>query len=113
VDRGFFSVAVWSTPSKVSFITLIFDKIIKETKISPIPPNSPGPFSLADENLLKELFLESGFKGVTIKEIDMILTLDSADSFTRFAYETAEPVETALSNQTPERKLQILRAITE
>lgn len=113
MDRGFFSAAVWSTPSKVSFITLTFDKIIKETKISPIPPNSPGSFSLAYENLLKELFLESGFKGVTIKEIYMILTLDSADSFTRFAYETAEPVETALSNQTPERKLQILRAITE
>lgn len=113
VDEGLFSAAVWSTPSKVPFITLTLDTIIKETKISPPPSNSPGPFSLADENLLKESFLESGFKGVTIEKIDMILTLDSANTFTRFAYETAEPVKEALSSQTPERKLEILRAITE
>ena len=43
----------------------------------------------------------------------MILTLDSAEAFTRFVYETTEPVKTVLSNQTQERRLEILKAITE
>ena len=113
VDGGFFSAAVWSTPNKVPFITLTLDTIIKETKISPPQSNSPGPFSLADENLLKDLFVKSGFKDVTTERVDMVLTLDSTDLFTRLVHETAEPVKAVLYNQTQEKRLEILRAITE
>jgi hypothetical protein len=43
----------------------------------------------------------------------MIFNFDSAEVFTNFVYETASPVQVFLSNQSPERKKEILGAITE
>ena len=77
------------------------------------PTNTPGPFSLSDENLLKDSYINAGFKDIVIERQDMIFNFDSAEAFTNFVYETASPVQVFLSNQSQERKKEILRAITE
>jgi len=113
VDGGRFSGAVWASPDKVPFISVPLDTLLKEMKNAVFPTNTPGPFSLSDENLLKDSFTNSGFKDIIIERQDMIFNFDSAEAFTNFVYETASPVQVFLSNQSQQRKKEILRAITE
>src|ERR687891_1988005 len=113
VHDGRFAAAVWATPEKVPFISLPLNSILKETNSPPPPANTPGPFSLSDENLLKDSFTKSGFEDVTIERLDMVFIFDSADDYTNFVYETAAPVQAILSNQPQERRKEILRAVTE
>jgi SAM-dependent methyltransferase len=115
VNGGHFAAAVWSSPDKVPFISLPLNAVLKETKGQlPSPPaNGPGPFSLSDENLLKDSFVKAGFEDVTNEREDMMFNFDSADDYTNFVCETASPIQAILSNQPQERRQEILRAVTE
>lgn len=113
VPGGCFAVAVWATPGKVPFISMPLEIISKQTK-SPSPPvNSSGPFSLSDQNYLKDSFIRSGFRDVIIEKQEMIFKFDSAEIFTNFVYETASPVQAVLANQPEEKRKEILNAVTE
>ncbi|MDR4491274.1 MAG: hypothetical protein R2685_10305 [Candidatus Nitrosocosmicus sp.] len=61
--------------------------------------NALGPFSLSNEDLLKDLFVNSGFKDVKTEKCDMIFNFKSAEEFTNFVYETASSVQVILSTQ--------------
>ncbi|MGA7369043.1 MAG: methyltransferase domain-containing protein [Nitrososphaeraceae archaeon] len=113
VDGGRFAAAVWASSDKVPFISLPLNTLLKETNSPPPPAGTPGPFSLSDEKLLKESFIKSGFEDVTIERLDMVFNFDSAEGFTNFVYETAAPIQLALSNQSQERRKEILRAVAE
>jgi enediyne biosynthesis protein CalE5 len=113
VKGGRFAAAVWASPDKVPFISLPYNILLKEANNSPPPPTAPGPFSLADEKLLKDYFTGAGFKDVAIERNKMIFNFNSPEEFTNFVCETASPVQGMLSNQSEERKKEILKAITE
>jgi enediyne biosynthesis protein CalE5 len=103
VDDGCLAAAVWATPDKVPFISLALNTVLKETD-SQLSQENPGPFSLSNENTLKDVFINTGFKNITIERMDVIFDFDSAEAFTNFTYETAAPIQAILSNQTPDRK---------
>jgi enediyne biosynthesis protein CalE5 len=113
IDGGRFAAAVWASTDKVPFISLPFNILLKETNSPPPPPNAPGPFSLADEKLLKDYFTGAGFKDVTMERHDMFFNFNSPEEFTNFVCETASPVQVMLSNQSEERKKEILKAVGE
>jgi len=113
VNDGRFAAAVWASHDKVPFISFPLNILIKETNSSTPPANAPGPFSLSDKNLLKEYFINSGFKDVTTEIQVMVFDFESADVFTNFVYETASPVQAVISNQPQERRKQLLKAVTE
>ncbi len=113
VNNGRFSAAVWASPDKVPFISVPLNILMKETSIPSPPPNSPGPFSLSNEDLLRDSFVNSGFKDLITEKQDMIFKFDSAEEFTNFVSETASPVQVVLSTQSEERRKEILQAITE
>jgi enediyne biosynthesis protein CalE5 len=112
IDDGRLAAAVWASPDKVPFITVTLDTVLKETNSSPPPTGQPGPFSLSDENLLKDSFINSGFKDITIEKMNVTFDFDSAEAYTNFAYETAAPLQAMLANHTPERRNEILKAIS-
>lgn len=112
-EGGIFAAAVLASSDKVPFISLAFNTVLKQTNSPPPPTNALGPFSLSDENSLKDSFIKSGFKGVSIERLNMILDFDSAEAYTNFVSETAAPIQTILSNQSQEKRKEILRAITE
>ncbi|MDQ3083180.1 MAG: hypothetical protein M3Q77_00005, partial [Thermoproteota archaeon] len=97
----------------VPFISLPLHIIMKETNSPQPPANAPGPFSLSDENLLKDYFINSGFEVVTTERQDMVFRFESAEEFTNFIQETASPVQALLSNQSEERRKEILGTVTE
>jgi ubiquinone/menaquinone biosynthesis C-methylase UbiE len=114
VDGGRLVAAVWASPDRVPFIALALNRVMKETKgPSLLPAGAPGPFSLSNENMLRNSLIESGFKDVIIERMDVTFNFDSAEVYTSFVYETAAPVQAMLANQQQERREEILKAISE
>jgi hypothetical protein len=113
VEGGHFAAAVWALPDQDSLSATTMNIVIKETNSKPPPPGAPGPFSLSDENRLKNSFVISGFKDLNIERMNVSFDFDSPDDFTTFITETAGPLQKMLANQTNERKKEILRAVTE
>ena len=107
-----FAAAVWATPEKVPFISVPMNILLKETN-SPPPPRTPGPFSMSDENNLKNVFQESGFIHPVIEGMNVISNFDSTDEFTTFTVEHGGPtLRKILAGQKNEGKKQILKAIS-
>jgi ubiquinone/menaquinone biosynthesis C-methylase UbiE len=113
VNGGRFAAAVWASPEKDSLFTSTMNTVMKETRTSPPPAGVPGPFSLSDESLLRNYFVNSGFKDVTIERIDVTFDFGSSKEYASFVLETAGPLQEMLSNESPERRQKILEAVSE
>ena len=112
VKGAHFAAAVWATPEKVPFISVPMNIVLKETN-SPPPPITPGPFSMSDENNLKNLYEESGFIHPVIERINVVSNFDSSYAFTTFTIEHGGPtLRKILAGQTNEGREQILKAIS-
>jgi hypothetical protein len=79
---GHFAAAVWDSPAQDTLIATTMNTVMKETNTAPSPPGTPGPFSLSDENNLKNSFMMSGFKDPTIERINVSFDFDSPNDFT-------------------------------
>jgi enediyne biosynthesis protein CalE5 len=113
IEGGHFAAAVWASSEKVPFISVVMNIMMRETNTPPPPPGTPGPFSLSDENGLKNSFVTSGFKDPIIEKMNVTLDFESTSEFTDFVLETAGPVQTILAKQTHEKKVEVIKAITE
>ena len=113
VNGGRFAAAVWESPEKDSLFTSTMNTIMKETRTSPPPAGVPGPFSLSDENLLRNYFVNIGFKDVTIERMNVTFDFGSSKEYASFVHETAGPLHEMLSNESPERRQKILEAVSE
>jgi ubiquinone/menaquinone biosynthesis C-methylase UbiE len=113
LEGGHFAAAVWDSPAQDTLIATTMNTVMKETNTAPPPPGTPGPFSLSDENSLKNSFMMSGFKNSTIERMNVSFDFDSPNDFTTFAVETAGPLQKMLANQIEERNKELLKAITE
>jgi ubiquinone/menaquinone biosynthesis C-methylase UbiE len=112
VKGAHFAAAVWASPEKVPFISLPMNILIKETNSPPLPL-TPGPFSMSDENNLKNVIEESGFIHPVIETINVVSNFDSSDEFTTFTIEHGGlTLRKILGGQTFEKREQILSAIT-
>jgi len=112
IEGGLFAAAVWSLSDKVPFISIVMNTIMKETNSKPPPPGTPGPFSLSEENSLKNSFITSGFKDLNIEKVKVTLDFNSAGEFTDYVLETSGSVQTMLANLTHEKKGEVIKAIT-
>jgi ubiquinone/menaquinone biosynthesis C-methylase UbiE len=112
-EGGCLAAAVLGPSDKVPFISLPLNIVLKETNSPPPAANTPGPFSLSNENFLKSSFIQSGFEDVTIERLEMIFDFESAEAFTNFVCAIAAPIQAVLSKQSQERRNQILKVITD
>lgn len=87
--------------------------VMKETNSKLPPLGTPGPFRLSDENSLKNSFMISGFKDLTIERMNVSYDFNSPEDFTAFTNETAGPLQRILANQTTKKKVEILKTVTE
>lgn len=113
VNGGHFAAAVWSLPDKVPFIFVPMNTVLKETNNPPPPPGTPGPFTLSDENILKNHYLTSGFTDPVIEKMNVIFEFDSSDDFTTFTIDHGGPLlEKILAVAANEKKEQVFKAIS-
>ena len=113
VPNGRIAAAVWSTPQKVPFLGLAIGTAMKEVAASPPPPGTPGPFNLADTNMLQNGFRQAGFQDVTVHIGNMDFKATSAEEFTSFHQSINAPIKMMIASQTPQRQSEIWNAITE
>jgi hypothetical protein len=108
-----FITGVWASPDKVPFLFVPMNTVLKETNSPPPPPGTPGPFSMSDQNSLKNFYVTSGFIDPAIERMNVIFDFDSSDDFTTFSIEHGGPtLQKMLAGQTNERKEEIFKAIS-
>lgn len=113
VDGGRFAAAVWASPEKDSLFVSTMSTVMKETHTSPPPAGSPGPYSLSDESMLRNYFVNTGFKDIAIERMNVTFNFGSSEAYASFVHETAGPLQEMLSNESPERRQKILKAVSE
>ena len=114
VTGGRFAASVWATSEKVPQLALAMDTVRKVLNIpSSSSSRTPGPYSLADETILKNSFIRCGFKDIEIERINVTFEFDTAEEYTNFTKDIAVPVLAMLADQTSDHKEKIWKAITE
>jgi ubiquinone/menaquinone biosynthesis C-methylase UbiE len=113
VEGGRLAAAVWASPEEVPFISIVIN-IVSEQTHKPLLPikGIPGPFSLADEHVLKDALVRSRFKDIVTERINVTFTLGSPQDYTRFHQAIAAHIRAILANETQERKEEIWDAVT-
>jgi ubiquinone/menaquinone biosynthesis C-methylase UbiE len=112
-DGGRFAAAVWSTADKVPQLSLPMNISRREANVPPPPAGTPGPFSLANEKLLYDVFKKAGFKNIQIEKVMVTFLFNTAEDFTKFTQDIAAPVNAILKNQSKEHTEKIWEMITQ
>src|ERR671914_2936357 len=102
ITNGRLSAAVWSAPSKVPLLDLAFTTVRKQINAPAPPPETPGPFALADVEALKRSFSQAGFKDIRIETLQTTFSFDSPESFTRMHQQVTAPITAMLANHAEE-----------
>lgn len=110
---GRIAAAVWSTPDKVPAFLIPFEIVMKETGSQPPPPGSPGPFSLADTNMLRQRFEQAGFHDVQIESGAINLKLPSPEGYVDFVRSTAAPLGAMMAGSPAARQEEIWNKVVD
>jgi len=108
---GRLATSVWNVPEKNFWITAMMGSINKFMELPPSPPGAPGMFRCAKDGLISGLFLESGLKNVSVREITGKLNCRTAEVYWSVMTELAAPVVAALSNVDNSMKEKIRREV--
>jgi enediyne biosynthesis protein CalE5 len=113
VTDGRLSAAVWSVPSKVPLLDLAFATARKQLNIPAPPPRAPGPFALANDEALKQSFIQAGFEDIRVDKLQITFDFESPQSYTRFHQQITAPIHDMLANHAEELKKRAWDSITE
>ena len=111
--NGHIAAAVWSTVDKVQSFRLPLEIIMKETGTQPPPAGVPGPFVLADTNLLRQRFEDAGFRNIKIESGKMNFILQSATEYAEFVQNTAGPLGAMMAGLPVARQQEIWNMVVD
>ena len=94
---GRIATSVWNVPEKNFWVTAIMGTINKNMELPPPPPGSPGMFRCAKDGLISDLFLQAGFKNISVREVAGKLNCKSTDVYWNMMTEVGAPIVAALS----------------
>jgi ubiquinone/menaquinone biosynthesis C-methylase UbiE len=112
-DDGRIAAAVWSSPDKVPALSMPLGIVMKEASAPPPPPGSPGPFSLADAEILRQRFEQAGFRDINIEKRDMSFRLPSPEQYVDFVRSTAAPLNAMMAGLADGRKEEIWNKVVD
>jgi ubiquinone/menaquinone biosynthesis C-methylase UbiE len=113
VDGGRLAAAVWASPDKVPFLSVVMSTVLKETQKPPPPTNIPGPFSLADQRITETALLETGFKDIAVERVNVTFVYNDPEEYTHFHQGILAPAHALLADQSPKRTEEIWDAVTQ
>jgi len=58
-------------------------------------------------------FVNSRFTDINVDRINVVFDFDSAEDYTSFIHGTAAPIRAMLANETPERREEVLKLVTQ
>jgi SAM-dependent methyltransferase len=103
--------AVWSEPSKVPMISMVFGIVQQKLNLPPPPLGTPGPFSLADVSILERALREAGFPAMRSERMNLLAELPSAKTFVDAMRDLAAPLRGMLAAHPPEVEAEVWREI--
>lgn len=113
VPGGMLAAGMWGAPAEVPFLDVVFSTARKVAGVQPPPAGMPGPFSLADADVLKRHFVQAGFQDVRTETLSLTFRFDSAEQFTAFHQDITAPVKAMLATKPPELQKKAWDAVTE
>ena len=87
-DGGRFATVTYSTAATNGFFSLPVSIIRDRAKLPPPAAGQPGPFSLADPEVLERDLTQAGFRDVLVEIVDAPVRLPSAAECVRFERES-------------------------
>jgi ubiquinone/menaquinone biosynthesis C-methylase UbiE len=98
-DGGCLAYAVWGQPDRNPWLTTFVGAIARSGHAPPGDPFGPsGPFSLAAEEVNRELLAAAGFSDVHVEEIESAFRFDDFDGYWNLQSEVAGPVAVLLAS---------------
>lgn len=110
---GRVAAMVYSTADKNGFFSVPVSIIRRRANLPAPLPGQPGPFSLGNPDVLRQAFLEAGFKDVTVEVVDAPLKVESATHCLRFEKESFGALHQMLSGLSAEEKDQAWHEVEE
>jgi enediyne biosynthesis protein CalE5 len=120
-EGGRIAAAVWSSPSKTPFIGFPMGIIIRELEIpdqniSSLSTTTAdnrvlGPFSLADEKILKASLQKAGFKDIQIERQNVTFEFASINDYVNHVKDIAAPLKAALDKESTRRQEEIWKMV--
>jgi ubiquinone/menaquinone biosynthesis C-methylase UbiE len=104
---GRFATSVWDRGDHNRWICILMSVIQRHVALPPQPPDAPSMFRCAAPGLIAGLLRDAGLSNVVEKVIDGQVTYESPTHYWTMMTEVAAPVAGALSQATPEARLQI------
>ncbi|MFC5186366.1 class I SAM-dependent methyltransferase [Actinomadura harenae] len=81
---GVLATAVWGPQADAPVMTLGFTALSALLDLPPVPPDAPGPFSMADPAALTAELRAAGFSGVSVEEMRVPFAFASATEYVAF-----------------------------
>jgi ubiquinone/menaquinone biosynthesis C-methylase UbiE len=108
---GSLVLAVWATPDKNPFITLMSMSVIEKLNLPRPLPDAPGIFRFAKPGLLKEIVTDAAFKEVSELTVSGEIVYDSPEHYWELTSDVAGPVMEPLKSATAEVVEDIKKAV--
>jgi ubiquinone/menaquinone biosynthesis C-methylase UbiE len=89
--------AVWASPERNPWATIIMGTITKYVQVPVNPPDSPGLFRCAIPGYLTNHFKEAGLKNVNVQDFSHTVSFDSIEHYWNLLTEVSAPVVAGLS----------------
>jgi SAM-dependent methyltransferase len=96
-SEGRAAVAVWGPPAANPWLGAVLEAVSAEVGMPVPPPGIPGPFSLADREVLTGLLQAAGFAHVAVDEVAVPLRTSSFDQYWDRTTAIAGPVAALLA----------------
>lgn len=110
-DSGRVATVTYSTAARNGFFSVPVS-IIRERAQLPAPaPGQPGPFSLADPEVLERDLVQAGFHDIVIEVIDAPVRLASAAECVRFERESFGALHQMLGSLSPDDQASVWEEI--
>jgi ubiquinone/menaquinone biosynthesis C-methylase UbiE len=122
-NGGRLGATVWSLQSKVPAIGIPMNIIMRELDVSAPAISSSaasaagnrvlGPFSLADERILKDSLQKTGFRDIRIERQNVTFEFASVNDYIKHVKDIAVPLNAILDKESTNRQEEIWKVIAE
>jgi ubiquinone/menaquinone biosynthesis C-methylase UbiE len=98
------AASVWAAPETAPFLATPMRVARRVLDLEPHPPDAPGPFRLAAEGALDELFTRAGFREVDHEPATVHMSFESARGYREFLGDLSSSFRKTLADRTDEER---------
>lgn len=113
VSGGRFACAVWGEASEVPFVGFPMTIVMRELNVPTSPPGTPGPFALADVNILQAALSKIGFTDIHYETLNVTHEFATVEDYINYIKAISAPITSILSKEPLKRQEEVWNMITE